>query len=185
MKTISKKIGFLAVPSIISLLGIVSALTWSDSLGSFGYILKYIFGEVTAISTNDISNMIITIAVWLLVFITFGDIISTFSTFSTWVSWSISFLIGVIAANIGLMTGIIAVTTGVFAFLGTAAVYVGLGAAFFVFIAINLGLTQFKKWIVKRRAMITAATEEAGGTKLAGTIKGLGAAGKALESVGK
>ena len=185
MKTVSKKIWFLVVPSIISLLGIVSAYDWGDSMGSFGTVLKYLFGSMTNVSGNAISNMIVTVAVWLLILITFGDIISTFSTFSSKVSWMIAFLVAVIAANLGWMTGIIAALTGLFAFVGLAAVYVGLGAAFFAFIVINLGLVKFKQWIINRRAMATAATEVAGGKKLAGTITGLGEMGKAMEKVGK
>ena len=181
---ISKRVWILATISITSLLGFVSA-DWTDSMGSFGYIPHYIFGQPTDAGPNDISNMIITVAIWLLIVITFGDIISTFSSFSKGVSWSVAVLVAIIASNMGIMTGIIALLTSIFAFAGLAAVYVALLAAFVVFIAINLGLWRLNKWIIQRRMMMKAATAEAGGTTIAGAIAGLGKIEKALEEQGK
>ena len=149
-------------------------------VGSFGVILQDLFGPTTEVTANVISNMIITIAVWILVAITFGDIIASFSSFSTWVAWVTGILIGIITANLGIMVGIIAALTGIFSFLGVAAVYVGLGAAFVAFLAVNLGVKSLGPWIMQRKAMTEGAKAEAGGTKLAGAITGLKTAGKAL-----
>ena len=153
------------------------------AMGSFGNILGLIFGDIAEVTASQMNSMIITICVWLLIFVTFGDIIATFSTFSTWVSWTTAGLMGIIAANLGFATRIIAWSTGVFASLGAIAVYVGLGGAFLAFIAVNLGLGFAKNWIVRRRAMMTAATSRAGGKALAGTIAGLGTVGKALSKI--
>src|SRR3989344_4617785 len=141
-----------------------SRAVWTDKLGdSAGKVLSYVFGPIAKVTNDDTSSMIITLAVWLLIFITFGDIISSFSTFSSYVSWGAAFLIGIIASNLGIVVGTVAWTTGVFAFLGT---------------------------FIMRRKMMEAAqktetAEEAGGKKLKGAIKGMGSAGEALEYIGK
>ena len=167
-----------------------SRAVWTDKLGdSAGKVLSYVFGPIAKVTNDDTSSMIITLAVWLLIFITFGDIISSFSTFSSYVSWGAAFLIGIIASNLGIVVGTVAWTTGVFAFLGTLAVYAGLVGAFVVFIALNLGVTSLGPFIMRRKMMEAAqkteTAEEAGGKKLKGAIKGMGSAGEALESVGK
>jgi len=182
-----KKLGIYSLLSVmaIQLVSAVDTVTWQSAFGDawWSTILNLLFGPLAAVTPLVTSNAVITVAVWLLIFVTFGDIISTFSTFREWVSWTTAFLIGVIAANLGAAAGTIAFFTGLFAALGAIAVYVGLGAAFFAFIAVNLGLRGWKRWIIRRRAMMEAATSEAGGDKLAGTIKGLGKVGKALSKI--
>ena len=184
-----KKLGVFSILLFLLVMPLMMSFVsagWSDLVGdnTFAKILRYIFGETTALTgVNDTSTAIITIAVWLLVIITFGDIIATFSTFSAWVSWVAAFLIGVITANMGLITAIIAWMTAIFASLGVAAVYVGLGAAFVAFMLVNLGVWNARKWILRRRAMQAAAKMEAGGKKLSGTIKGLGDVGKAMSKI--
>jgi len=162
--------------------------TWDDVFGTTDSVLlkimSYVFGPPTAITESPVSNGIITIAVWILIFITLGDIIATFSTFSAWVSWVGAFLIGTIAANLGGVTKIIAWSVGAFAVLGAAAVIVGLAGALFAFVVVNLGLWYFKRWIVRRRAMQEAATMEAGGKKIAGSVGALGEVGKAFKKEG-
>ncbi len=162
--------------------------SWFEILGTkaFANVLRYIFGEpLYYTGINAISAGIVTIAIWLLLFLTFSDIIATFSSFSKWVSWSVGFLIAVIAANIGLVIKIAAVLTGIFSFAGVLAVYTALGAALAAFVVVNLGIWKAKKWILRRRAMMASAKAEAGGAKLKGVIKGLGEAGKGLEELGK
>ena len=162
-----------------------TAGTWADVFGEHWWTLSlnYIFGNLAKVTPNNTNNAVITIAVWLLILITFGDIFASFSTFSKGVSWGAATLIGIIAANMGFATNIIAWTTGVFAALGAAAVYVGLGGAFLAFIVVNLGISSAGKWIMKRKALQEGSKAEAGGVKLAGRIKGLGAAGKALQEI--
>jgi len=162
--------------------------SWFEILGTkaFANVLRYIFGEpLYYTGINAISAGIVTIAIWLLLFLTFSDIIATFTTFSKWVSWSVGFLIAVIAANIGLVIKIATVLTGIFSFAGVLAVYTALGAALVAFVVVNLGIWRAKRWILKRRAMMASAKAEAGGAKLKGIIKGLGEAGKGLEELGK
>jgi len=137
----------------------------SDSL--FGILLGVIFGNPIIIttagaSTNIYSGMVVVIAVWLLLFVTFSDIISTFSTFNKGVSWITGFLIAIIAAQMNLLIGAVKWSAGAFAVLGSFAVFVGLGAAFLAFIAVNLGLSGLAKFVAKRRMMKTIAYGEVG-----------------------
>ncbi|MBI3334765.1 hypothetical protein HYZ97_04735 [Candidatus Pacearchaeota archaeon] len=169
-----------------------STSSFAVLLGNGWVFLDYIFGKpaafLTSVTSSQYSPLIITIAIWLMLFITFGDIIATFGTFSEKIyGWLLGFLLAVIAANLKAVVYMIAFSVGLFSALGSAAVLLGVGTSFFVFLAVNFGLKQFGPFIMRRRAMYTAATAEikaeAGGKKLAGTIKGLGAAGKALEKI--
>lgn len=188
----SKKVwslSFLALFTFVFVAGFASAATGWEEWGAAGNFMRYIFGEVSptvqGLAGSALSAIIITIAVWLLIMITFGDIIMTFSTFSTWVSWGAAVLMGIIAANLGISTAIIAWFTGLFVTLGSIAVFVGLGAAFVAFVLANLGIWKARKWIIRRKALMAAATAESGGIRIAGGIKGLGTAADALSEVGK
>jgi hypothetical protein len=171
-----------------SKLAVNETLKWNEVIGEnpIATLMTYIFGDVTMPSdVNTISATIITVAVWLLLFVTFGDIVATFSTFTPYVSWIIAFLISVIAANLGFVVKFVGAMTAIFSILGALSIYLGLGAAFVAFVVVNLGIWSLRGWVLKRRAMMSAATMEAGGEKLKGTIEGLGKAGEGLESIGR
>lgn len=154
-----------------------------EALGSFGTICRYLFGPVTTVTNNAMSAAIITVAVWVLLAITLGDLISSFSTFSAWVSWTAAAVIGIIAANLNWITAIIAWTTGVFAFLGTAAIFAGLFGALAAFVIVNLGVYKLGHWVMARKALMQASKRAsaitAGGkvtAASAGAIKNVGKA---------
>ena len=115
---------------------------WVKNLGDV--FSKYIFGIKDG-STFDAgtfmgtSGQVLTfLMVWMIIFIAFGDIIATFSAFSkSWIAWVIAFGLAVIAANTGMIQGVFVMMTGWFIWAGTAAVYVGLLAAFISFIILN------------------------------------------------
>jgi len=185
----------LALLTFSMFVGLVSAAAVADSsrdpwnkLGSAGTVLGYIFGPAPTsgdFATMDvISVLIIVVAVWLLVIVTFGDIISSFSTFGRFASWSSAVLIGLIAANLGWGVKIIARFTGGFALFGITSVYIGLAAAFVAFVIVNLGVTKLGGWIMGRKAMMKAqesrVASAAGAAKVGGAIKGLKQIGKDL-----
>lgn len=152
----------------------------------FNKVGRYIFGSPPTDVVQDLTSaLIITIAVWLLIVVTFGDIIANFSSFSATTSWVIAICIGIIAANLGAVTGTITTMTGWFAKFGTAAVYIALGTAFLAFLAVNFGVIQLAPWVMRRKAMMEAAKAEAGGKELAGTIRGIEEVGEALREAGK
>jgi hypothetical protein len=134
---------------------------------TFGTILGIIFGDPVIITTkgaatNVYSGMVIVMAVWILLFVTFSDIIGTFSTFSKGVSWVIGFLIAIIATQMNFLISSVSFFAKTFAALGSLAVFAGLGAAFLAFLAVNLGLTSLSKFVIKRRMMRTIAYGEIG-----------------------
>jgi hypothetical protein len=168
-------LGILSLFIISSLAGIVFA-SWEEAIKNdgLGKFFKYLFGPLinnvdlkNVSNVNDVSLTIITIAVWLLIFITFSDIISAFSTFSQGVSWGIGFLVAVIAANLGFVVLVVASFASWFAFAGTAAVFIGLGGAFIAFIVVNLGLVKFKPWIDSRKRMVESSRIRRGANEAA------------------
>ncbi|HTY44245.1 MAG TPA: hypothetical protein VMC80_03305 [Patescibacteria group bacterium] len=161
--------------------GTIGQGSWFNIVGNgiIANVMQYIFG--TPIS-NEMTGLIITIAVWLMLLFSFGDIIATFSTFSPWVSWVIAVLITLVGANIGLVNRTVVVLTGIFVGLGALAVYFGLGVAFFAFIVVNLGAKKFQGWILRRKAMTIASKVKAGGKTTAASISALQEVRRAFEA---
>lgn len=154
--------------------------------GMFAKVFLYIFGvPISSEAINSASAGIITISVWLLLFITFSDIIASFTSFSKLVAWGIGFLLAVIAANLGFIVKTVTVLTGAFAFIGTLSIFAGLVMGFAAFLAVNIGVGKFADWALRRRATISAHQAAAGGKKLSGVIEGIGEIGEGLTKVGK
>lgn len=162
---------------------------------SAGKVVYYIIGPAVKTSTDssdkssETSAVIAQIALWLLIFITFGDIFVNFSSFSKVVSWTIAFLISIIVANIGIGVMFLAAITNLFALIGMTSVYIGLGASFAVFILVNLGITRLSLWIAKRKAMIEMSKmkldSQRGTEKVKNAITGLADVAKTLRDMGK
>ncbi|MAG11164.1 hypothetical protein CMI44_02535 [Candidatus Pacearchaeota archaeon] len=164
-----------------------TSIAQGDGAGKTVKYFDYIIGGVPNMlisNTSEVSALIIVIALWLLIFITFADILAVFSTFSREVAWVVGFLISVIAANMNFIVTVSVFAVGIFAFLGALSVFVGMFAAFAAFIAVNWGIGRFGPWVIHRRAMQAAATEaiesEAGGRTLRGVLRGLHEAGEGL-----
>ena len=188
ISTINSNITGLAVGVSAKGASSVESGDWLSLIDSqtFGKFLQYTFGETIEYGgISEISAAIITVAIWLLFFLTFSDIIATFSSFSKWVSWLVGLLLAIIAANMGFIIKLAAVLTGIFAFLGTLAIFAALGAALFAFVAVNLGMWKVRGWILKRKAMMSAAKQEAGGAKLAGTLSAIDKISEAFKKAGE
>jgi hypothetical protein len=119
-------------------------------------VFPYIFGKVTELTANDISNIIIAVAIWAFILVTFGDIISAFSSFSKQISWIVAFLVALISANMGWSNFMLKYTISGFAFLGAFAVAFGLLASFVAFFGLNWGLMSLGSWLNRRKSMIEA-----------------------------
>ncbi len=143
--------------------------------GGFVGVLSWIVGPVLVSvggqQLGTASSIIVGVSIWLLFFITFGDIIANFSSFSTWVAWIVAFAIATIAAQLEVLIIVTATIIGLFAGLGTLAVFAGLGAAFFFFIVVNLGLHKFGARFMRQRSMI-AGQRSISESKVAGAELG-------------
>jgi len=123
-------------------------------------VLDYITGRIPAFlieKTNEWSALIITVSMFLLLFITFGDIIATFGTFNQWVGWLAGFLMAVIAANLQFVISIITFFVGILSVFGGIAVVLGIGTAFVAFVFANFGIKSMAPWMMRRKAMHHAA----------------------------
>jgi len=154
--------------------------------------MTYTFGGIPAWLVGSVgqnSAIVITLFTWLLLFVTFGDILAAFSTFSKPASWVIAFAIAVIVANLKAIVVVLGVFIGFFAFLGGIAVLAGLATAFIAFFAVNWGVGWLGPFVLRRRVMMEAEKRgietEAGGEEIAGLFRGLGKAQEALRDVSK
>ncbi|MEM4181695.1 MAG: hypothetical protein QXX68_00880 [Candidatus Pacearchaeota archaeon] len=119
--------------------------------------------------------------IWLIIFVTFGDIIETFSTFNSTIAWIIAFCLAVIGGMSGAYGKLVGKVTHLFVSFGAAAVYLGLAASFIIFLLVELGLgaflPKFKEFVLRRKLM----QEEIG---IRGKLLEAGAAAKALAEMG-
>lgn len=169
--------------------GFNDVLTDSAIPESILTISGFIFGQIPNAlldqTTSAIGAVIIAIAVWFLIFFTFGDIIATFSTFNKSISWAIAFLLAVISANLQLTTNITLLASSIFVSLGLVGLFLGLGSAFVAFVLVNFGVQSAKPWLIQRRALMEAATGKAGAVKAAGGLEVLADIEEKAEEIGK
>lgn len=136
-------------------------------------------------TTSDVGAVVIAIAVWFLIFLTFGDIIATFGTFNFGISWAIGFLLAVISANLQLTTNMTLFASSIFISLGLVGLFLGLGSAFVAFILVNFGVRSAKPWLIERRALMQAATGKVGAVRTGAAIEHLGDVEESFEESGK
>jgi hypothetical protein len=135
-----------------AVLGVENDKVW----GPITKVMGLIFGAVPQLlvdSSGALGAVIVVIALWVLIVLMFGDIIKTFGTFSPNISWWIAVLIGIIGANLKLVTSLAFIFTAIFIPLGIFAAYAGLLSAFFVFFVVSWGIGSFGPFLMRRRAM--------------------------------
>ncbi|NMB66924.1 hypothetical protein GYA25_02595 [Candidatus Woesearchaeota archaeon] len=148
-------------------------------------ILKVIFGAPTKIdNVPDFNVLIMTICIWILIFVTFGDIISQFSTFSKGIPWVISFVIVLILAQFNWQFHFIMTLAKIFSIGASTAVFVGLGGAFFAFLVVNLGIRSLAKWFAGRKLLMITSKAEAGAKLTGDAIRNLGTLEESFKKVG-
>jgi len=163
-----------------------STVGLGEILGTPWGIMTYIVGGVPQFlldsGVSDISAVVITFSIFLMIFLTFGDIMYTFGTFNKAISWIVAFLLSIIIANLKGVVVLIAFFTGILGVLGGAAVFVGLGTAFVAFLLVNFGIKSAGPWLMSRRIMMEATKSDAKTYKEALKI---GSAAKALKKIGE
>jgi len=137
-------------------------------------VLNYVVGKVPEYLidwTSNISASIIIIALFLLLILTFGDILSIFGTFNTLTAWVIAGILSIIAAQLNLIKAIAVYSLALTAGLGAIAVFVSIIGVFVIFILFNFGTSSLRKALVLRRAEDTAIKAVAGGKKAASGVE--------------
>ncbi|GEM_PF-5870577 len=133
--------------------------------------------------TNAISAVIIVIAIWLILLLTFGDIVAAFGTFSEeWIGWTIGTILAIVAANMNLVMHIAAWSFMATATLGVLSVSFALAIPFVVFLLLQFGLKSVANWQKNRMRQYKMA---AGIDRIRSGIKTAAAIGKEAEAAGE
>lgn len=156
-----------------------------------GTILGIFIGKVPLLDVgegkgNPMGSLIVILCLWIMFALLFGDIIKNFGAFDQKIAYVVGILLATITANLGMIHGTMIFFTKVLAGFGIAAVYIGLGAAFVVFIMIELGLTSFAPWLMKRKLMSgihkSNIEADAGATVASSVLANLGTISKGLKA---
>jgi hypothetical protein len=153
-------------------------------------VAKYVFGfdkaNIDLVGSNLSSYAIIVtyLMLWLIIFVTFGDIIETFSSFDATIAWVIAFALAIVGGMSGVISGGLIWLTDWLVFAGTAAVYIALGVAFFLFLAVQFGATSIKGWIERRKALMQAVKGESGARRVASAVRNLQRTEESFEAYG-
>jgi hypothetical protein len=113
--------------------------------GLSGGIAEYVFGIKDGLSFHGANltpyaTLIIFIMIWLIIFVTFGDIIETFSTFNPSIAWLIAFCLATIAGFTGIYEGPTSRALVWLANMGAWAVALGIICSFIFFLLIEMGV---------------------------------------------
>jgi hypothetical protein len=136
--------------------------------------LNYIFGEVPIYLTawaTGVSAGIIMIGLWVVLLVTFGDVMSLFSMFRESIGWLIAVVLTIVAANVKLLTYVSVVALSLTAGLGVIAIFLSLALVFILFVGFNFGTSALRKKLIERRAEDAALEATAGGIKAASAIE--------------
>lgn len=125
-------------------------------------ITYYIFGlhnlEKLDAPYGTASVYIVFFLVWLILFVTFSDVLVSFGAFSNRaIGWIVGGAITIIAANLKLVQIIAIWMINITAVFGTLAVFAGIILAFVAFLGVNVGMGRFAVWAVERQNTIRAA----------------------------
>ncbi len=126
-----------------------------------------------SLNTAAFSAITLTLCGWLIVFLTFSDVISSFSTFSKPIAWGIGFALSTILAQFNWQMGLIVWLSKFLNITGSILVFAALFVSFVAFFLVNLGIPQLSGLLLMRRATMTAHKELAKGKNIAGTIAAL------------
>ena len=150
--------------------------------------LKYILGEVPQLLigyTNNVSAGIITLGIWLILLLAFGDIIALFGTFRPLVSWLIAFILTLIAANLKFVIYMVAFSLIVTSYVGAVSVFLSLILIFLFFFAFFLGMSPLRKMLVARKLAEMSMRVAIGSVKAAEGVKVATAMAGAAEEAGR
>lgn len=150
-----------------------------------GGILGVFIGKVPIHNDNPMGSLIVVFCLWIMFALLFGDIIKNFGAFDPKIAYVVGVLLATVTANLGMIHGTVMFFTSILAGLGVFAVYAGLGAAFLVFIALELGVTSLGPFLMRRKMMRHAYESEIksvqGATAVDQAIQGMKKIGVSLK----
>ncbi len=146
-------------------------------------ILSTAMGPIPTKASDTYSNvpaMIIMIGVFLILVITFGDMLATYSLFSSrWVGWTVGIILAIVAANLKIGMIIAVYSMGIAGGVGVIAAASGIIIPFVAFIYANFFLFPYIK--ANHAKIIT----ERGIRRIRAGARGLAAVGEEEEEAGK
>jgi len=155
---------------IIQLAKETTPFSSSTIWGERAKVLDYTFGGIPnylLASTSPTGSAIIMIGLWLILLLTFGDILTMFGFYNKTIAWVIAIVLTIVAANLKVVSMIAAGALGATAFLGVLSTIIGIGSAFVLFILFHFGTSAFRRRLIIRRAEDHAMRVTAGGKKMA------------------
>lgn len=130
-------------------------------------ILNFIFGKVPQhlieTTNSGVGAGIVMLAIWLMFFLIFADILKLFSTFSPTVNWIIAGLFVIIISNLNFIPYISIYFLTIMAVFGAFSVLFAVGSIFVLFVFFHFGGMDIRNWILQRRAQDAALRSVAGG----------------------
>jgi hypothetical protein len=127
---------------------------------TFAVILRGIFGRPVKIQsetaqTTALSAIVLTICVWLLVLLTFSNILSSFSSFSKGISWGIAAVFATIMAQFNWQMKAMLFLARFTGIVGGTLTFIGILSAFFGFFVINVGIIgPLGQWARRRNTNV-------------------------------
>jgi len=159
----------------------IAQLTDKSPLG----FLTYVFGRVPDGLVEEVgatAAIVVTVAIFIMLVVGFGDILSAFSAFSETSSWILGALLAIISANFKGVMAIAVLSFGIVGGVGVISIGVGLAVPFLVFIFMHFFLAKYlvamvtNKINIKNRALVTR-----GANDVAGAIEGFKTAASAFK----
>ena len=168
--------------------GLASSHSFTEYWGERAGFLDYIFGGIpggidSLVSPKTIPFLVI--GVWLLIFLTFGDILSVFGFYTKPIAWLIALILAVLVANLKIVTMLLLGSLVLTSALGAFSVIASIVGIFAIFIAFHFGTAAFRERIILRRAQDVAIRAVAGGKIAASGATVLADVAKAAEEAAK
>ncbi len=181
------KLFLLLISILLIITNFVQAQTYSNQQGIFDRPLSDVFGGATPFITGIFSGLspadtmiqfIVILSVFAILLFSFRDVMGLFTMFSELTNWIIAGSLALIASLTKGTYSIAYFLLNVTAVFGTLAVILSIGAAFFAFFAVHMGLWGVRKWLMQRKVMMHASDKT---TTIKVAIESMNDLGKAFE----
>ena len=167
------------LPTGLSSIGSTASATPINAPVSIETVLKVVLGSQSIISWE---NLILSLAIFMILFFAMSDIVALFSTFTETTSWVIGGGLAVIAGVTNIVeyiAGVFAITAGI----GAVGISIIIITAVFAAVVLNLGIRgPLKSWQNARQIEIDRFKAEKGFSKVSDFIRGAKSGAEAAAS---